>query len=155
MKIESPPAGLEALEGAEIFNYGHLPGAAAYCRRLGVVAVVIHSSSHDKRRQKRYDRLVASSEKTIREALKKLPEVYACEPDAKRAEVQAEKLSGRLHTVRVSICPEEVRKRGRPPKNRPNPNEIQTGMRGLRGCGRCGKAAGVGRLFRPALQCAA
>ena len=40
MKIESPPAGLEALEGAEIFNYGHLPGAAAYCRRLGVVDIV-------------------------------------------------------------------------------------------------------------------
>jgi len=37
MKIESPPAGLEALEGAEIFNYGHLPIAAAYCRGLGIV----------------------------------------------------------------------------------------------------------------------
>ena len=40
MKIKSPPAGLEALEGSEIFNYGHLPGAAAYCRRLGVVDIV-------------------------------------------------------------------------------------------------------------------
>lgn len=40
MKIESPPAGLEALAGAELFNYGHLPSAAAYCRRLGVVEVV-------------------------------------------------------------------------------------------------------------------
>ena len=40
MKIESPPAGWEALEGAEIFNYGHLPVAAASCRRLGVVDVV-------------------------------------------------------------------------------------------------------------------
>jgi len=84
-------------------------------------AVVIHSSSHDKRRQKRYDRLVASSAKAIKDALKKMPDVYACEPDAKRAAAQAEKLSDRLHNVRVSISTEEVRKRGRPPKNRPAP----------------------------------
>jgi len=84
-------------------------------------AVVIHSSSHDKRRQKRYDKLVANSEKSIRDALKKMPDLYACEPDAKRAAAQAEKLSDRLHSVRVSICPEAVRKRGRPPKNGPAP----------------------------------
>jgi len=84
-------------------------------------AVVIHSSSHDKRRQKRYDRLVASSEKSIRNTLKKMPNIYACEPDAKRAATQAEKLSGRLHNVSVSICSEKVRKRGRPPKNAPAP----------------------------------
>ena len=40
MRIDSPPAGFEAFEGAEIFNYGHLPTAAAYCRRLGLVEVV-------------------------------------------------------------------------------------------------------------------
>ena len=88
-------------------------------------AVVIHSSSHDKRRQKRYDKLVVSSEKAIRDALKKMPDLYACEPDAKRAAVQAEKLLGRLHNVRVSICPEEVRKRGRPPKNAPAPTRTK------------------------------
>jgi len=88
-------------------------------------AVVIHSSSHDKRRQKRYDKLVASSEKAIRDALKKMPDLYACEPDAKRAAVQAEKLSGRLHNVRVSLCPEEVRKRGQPPKNAPAPTRTK------------------------------
>lgn len=88
-------------------------------------AVVIHSSSHDKRRQKRYDRLVASSEKTISNALKKMPNVYACEPDAKRAATQAEKLSDPLHNVRVSICPENIRKRGRPPKNAPAPTQMR------------------------------
>ena len=82
-------------------------------------AVVIHSSSHDKRRQKRYDRLVASSEKAIRDALKSIPNIYACEPDAKRAAAQVEKLSGRLHNISISICSEEVRKCGRPPKNAP------------------------------------
>ena len=88
-------------------------------------AVVIHSSSHDKRRQKRYDKLVASSEKSIRDALKKMPDLYACEPDAKRAVAQAEKLSDRLHHVRVSIYPEEVRKRGRPPKHAPAPTRTR------------------------------
>ena len=34
MKIDSPPAGFEAFKGAEIFNYGHLPGAARSSRRL-------------------------------------------------------------------------------------------------------------------------
>lgn len=88
-------------------------------------AVVIHSSSHDKRRQKRYDKLVASSEKSIRDALKKMPAVYACEPDAQRAAAQAEKLSDRLHNVRVSVCSEDVRKRGRPPKNGPAPTQTR------------------------------
>jgi len=88
-------------------------------------AVVIHSSSHDKRRQKKYDRLVASSAKTIRNALKEMQDVYACEPDAKRAAAQAEKLSDQLHNVRISICPEEVRKRGRPPRNRPPPTRTR------------------------------
>jgi len=88
-------------------------------------AVVIHSSSHDKRRQKRYDRLVATSEKSIRSELKQIPEIYACEPDAKRAAAQAEKLSGQLHNVSVSICSEEVRKRGRPPKNAPTPTRTR------------------------------
>lgn len=88
-------------------------------------AVVIHSSSHDKRRQKKYDKLVANSEKSITDALKRIPSVYACEPDAKRAAAQAEKLSDRLHNVRVSICPEEVRKRGRPPKNAPTPTRTR------------------------------
>jgi len=88
-------------------------------------AVVIHSSSHDKRRQKRYDKLVLSSEKEIRDAFKKMPDLYACEPDAKRAAAQAKKHSGRLHHVRVSLCPEEVRKRGRPPKNGPAPTRTK------------------------------
>lgn len=88
-------------------------------------AVVIHSSSHDKRRQKKYDKQVANSEKSIADALKKIPSVYACEPDARRAAAQAEKLSDRLYNVSVSICPEVVRKRGRPPKNAPTPTRTR------------------------------
>jgi transposase len=105
-------------------------------------AVVIHSTSHDKRRQKRYDRLVASSAKAIKDALKKIPDVYACEPDAKRAAAQAEKLSDRLHNVRVSIGTKQVRKRGRPPKHRPAPTRTIYRLEWEV----CENAAGVARL---------
>ncbi|MCK5914558.1 MAG: IS1634 family transposase, partial [Deltaproteobacteria bacterium] len=40
MKIESLPAEFETLEGADIFTYGHLPAAAAYCRRLNLVEII-------------------------------------------------------------------------------------------------------------------
>jgi transposase len=82
-------------------------------------AVVVHSSSHDKRRQKKYDRMVVTSRKSIDDALKKLPSVYACEPDARNAANRVEKLSDELHGVCVTIRPVEVRKPGRPPKNAP------------------------------------
>lgn len=88
-------------------------------------AIVIHSSSHDKRRQKRYDRLVDSSAKSITKELKKIPDIYACEPDAKRAAERAEKLSDQIHHVRVSICTKKVRKPGRPPKNTPAPTKTR------------------------------
>ncbi|MDD2598901.1 MAG: IS1634 family transposase [Kiritimatiellae bacterium] len=82
-------------------------------------AIVIHSSSHDKRRQKKYDRQVEKSLKLIEKTLKKTPFIYACEADAKTAAARAEKLSNELHRVSVIIRPVEVRKRGRPPKNAP------------------------------------
>ena len=82
-------------------------------------AVVVHSSSHDKRRQKKYDRMVVTSRKSIDDALKKQPSVYACEPDARNAADRVEKLSDELHGVSVTIRPVEVRKPGRPPKNAP------------------------------------
>jgi transposase len=111
---------------SETFNRGNRSSAEYKAFETSVTlygnayrAVVIHSSSHDKRRQKKYDKLVANSEKSIAVALKKMPSVYACEPDAKRAAAVAENLSDRLHNVSVSICPEQVRKRGRPPKNAP------------------------------------
>jgi len=41
MKVgDSPPHGCEPLAGADIFHHGHLPVAAAYCRRLGLVELV-------------------------------------------------------------------------------------------------------------------
>jgi transposase len=88
-------------------------------------AVVIHSSSHDKRRQKKYDKLIANSEKSITKALKKLPKFYACEADAKSSAQRAEELCDNLHKLKVCVCPEQVRKRGRPPKNAPVPTRTR------------------------------
>jgi len=82
-------------------------------------AVVIHSSNHDKRRQKRYDRMITKSKTSIDGTLKKTPSVYACKPDAETAAARVEKLSDKLHIVSVTIRPVKVRKRGRPPKNAP------------------------------------
>lgn len=84
-------------------------------------AVVIHSSSHDKRRQKKHDRLIERSAKAIQAAAKKIPASYACEADAKVAAKQLGKLSGKLHRVAASITPATRRKPGRPPKNAPAP----------------------------------
>lgn len=80
-------------------------------------AVVVHSSAHDKRRQKKCDRQISESEKKINDALKKTKTLYACEADAQAIATEIEKHSSRLHTVRATVHPVEKRKPGRPPKN--------------------------------------
>jgi transposase len=83
-------------------------------------AVVVHSSSHDKRRQKKLDKAIAASAKALQADLAKLATTYFCEDDARAAAARAEKLASRLHTVTVTVCPVEVRQRGRPPTNGPS-----------------------------------
>ena len=82
-------------------------------------AVVVHSSSHDIRRQKKLEQRIASSADTITKTLKHLQKVYFCEADARKASSQAEKLSDALHRVTVTIEPVEVRQRGRPTRDNP------------------------------------
>jgi transposase len=88
-------------------------------------AVVVHSSSHDKRRQKKLEKAIIESAKSITAALDKLPDVWFCEADALAAAARAEKLSDRLHTVTAAIRPVEVRRRGRPPANGPAPTNTR------------------------------
>jgi transposase len=88
-------------------------------------AVVIHSTSHDQRRQKKLDKAVAASEKKIAAELAKLPKHYFCEADAKAAAAIAEKLSGGLHSVSASVHEVKVRRPGRPPKNGPAPMDTR------------------------------
>jgi transposase len=82
-------------------------------------AVVVHSDSHDKRRQKKLEKRIACSADAIAKTLKHVQKVYFCEADARKASSQAEKLSDSLHRVSVTIEPVEVRQRGRPSMNNP------------------------------------
>ena len=88
-------------------------------------AVVVHSSSHDKRRQKKLDKAIATSAKSIKAELGGLQTVYFCEADAKTAAARAERLSDRLHKVVAAVRPVEVRRPGRPPANRPAPTNTR------------------------------
>lgn len=84
-------------------------------------SVVVHSSSHDKRRRKSLERKIKASAKEIEERLRELPLEYHCEADALVAAEKARSTSGKLHKVETSITTREIRKRGRPPKNKPHP----------------------------------
>jgi transposase len=84
-------------------------------------AVVIHSSTHDKRRQKKLAKSLAASEKALKDKLKQVQVRYFCEADASAAAAQAAGLSTRLHMVVTKIQPVEVRRPGRPPKEGPAP----------------------------------
>lgn len=82
-------------------------------------AVVIHSSSHDKRRQKKLDKQISQSLTTINQSLKKVAQQYYCEADAQTAAGQIEKYATSLHRVVPAVTPVAVRKRGRPAKDKP------------------------------------
>jgi len=87
-------------------------------------AIVIHSTAHDSRRQKKLVKSLEASEKKIEKELKGLVKDFACEVDALRAISIFEKSSTSLHSVNASIISKEVRKRGRPPKGAPSPTRI-------------------------------
>ncbi len=82
-------------------------------------AIVIHSDAHDKRRNKRIDRLLAEAEKILAGQLKKQERVFHCEADAKKAQAVCAALTAPLHFVNCTIESFEHRKPGRPAKNRP------------------------------------
>lgn len=82
-------------------------------------AVVVHSSAHDERRQKKLAKALVDSATSLTAALRTVPDVYDCDADALSAAVRAERLSDRLHIVTATVRPVEVRRRGRPPLHRP------------------------------------
>lgn len=88
-------------------------------------AIVIHSSSHDKRRQKKLAKQIVLSFTDINKKLKKITVQYYCEDDAKLAAEKIEKYTTRLHRVIPIISEVTVPKRGRPPKDKPAPTEIR------------------------------
>ena len=72
-------------------------------------AVVIHSSSHDKRRQKKLEKQIIQSATALTQNLKKVAQQYYCEADALVAAAQIEKYSTSMHRVVPSITPVAVR----------------------------------------------
>ena len=82
-------------------------------------AIVVHSDSHDKRRNKRIDCQLTESEKSLAVQLKKQETVFYCEADAKKAKVMCEALAAPLHFVSCAVESFEQRKPGRPAKDRP------------------------------------
>ena len=88
-------------------------------------ALVVHSSSHDKRRQKKLEKAVIQSTQSLTEQLSQLSKQFYCEADAKSAVQRIESLSGKLHTVKATITTHQVRKPGRPPADRPAPTNTR------------------------------
>lgn len=84
-------------------------------------AVVVHSSAHDKRRQKKVERQLETSRKAIEKEIRKLQTEFFCEADARTAVDQARKHKSALHAVKGEVETYAARKPGRPPKDKPAP----------------------------------
>lgn len=84
-------------------------------------AVVIHSSAHDKRRQKKVERQLVSSHAALEKKIKKLRTEYFCEADAQSAVEDVRKNKNGLHVIHGDIQEYVSRRPGRPPKNQSAP----------------------------------
>jgi transposase len=80
-------------------------------------AVVVHSSAHDKRRQKRIDRQLKKDHHTLEVKCTRMQkEEYFCRPDAEAAASELRKMSTDCYQVQVSVEERPRYKRGRPGK---------------------------------------
>jgi transposase len=102
------------------------PAASYKCRETTVClhgetyrALVVHSDSYDKRRQKKVDKLIARSEKEINAKLKEQISIYSCEADAIKAQKKITGISSSLHTAKAAVTSFQAKRPGRPPKNKP------------------------------------
>ena len=81
-------------------------------------AIVVHSSAHDMRRQKRIDRELASERKELDKRCKDAAKrEYFCLADAEAAAKDLEKEVPLYHTLTVNVEERPVYRRGRPPKD--------------------------------------
>jgi len=88
-------------------------------------ALVIHSSSHDKRRQKQLEKRIEASCEAIAQKVKPFVSEYHCEADARNAAAHIMECSTALHQVVATIIAVEIRQRGRPPKDSPAPTQTR------------------------------
>ena len=94
-------------------------------------AVVVHSSSNDKRRQKRLEREQKASLKEVLQVVKQQsPQEYACEADAQAAAQRLRDSRWGYHRLAVEVEQRPTYGKGRPPKDRPRPvKELRYGLR--------------------------
>ena len=88
-------------------------------------AVVVHSDSHDRRRQKAIERRLEQSAKDLSSRAGETQVRYFCEQDAMAAVSAMEAMEGQLHSIEASYTEVAVNKRGRPPKEGPRPVDIR------------------------------
>ena len=78
-------------------------------------AVVVHSSAHDRRRQKRIDRALQVEHKPLTAEMKKTCQIaYACKADAEAAITRIEKTKATYSTIKARVEERPTYKRGRP-----------------------------------------
>jgi transposase len=81
-------------------------------------AVVVHSDAHDKRRQKKLERALATSREQAAETLKAAAKVeYFCRADAEAAAAKLAGGASRYHACECAVAEKLTYARGRPPKN--------------------------------------
>ena len=82
-------------------------------------AVVIHSSAHDKRRQKKVEKQLDASRIALEKDISKRQTEFFCEADARRAIDESQRRKGSLYHLNGEIQAVAVRRPGRPPKSQP------------------------------------
>jgi len=83
-------------------------------------AVIVHSSAHDQRRQKRIDRQLEKERHALEAKCTQMEKgEYFCQPDAEAAAQELRKMSTDCYQVNVSVEERPRYKRGRPSKESP------------------------------------
>ena len=78
-------------------------------------AVVVHSSSHDRRRQKKLDRQCQKSRQQVETVIKSYQKIdYACEADARAEADRVERQRGAYHWIEANLEPRPQYAPGRP-----------------------------------------
>lgn len=92
-------------------------------------AVVIHSSAHDRRRQKRIARELEAEHKRLSAEMKKVCKIdYACEADAESAAKRISKTNATYSSVKAEVEKRPKYKRGRPKRGMKEVAEMRYGI---------------------------
>lgn len=92
-------------------------------------AVVIHSTAHDRRRQKRIERELQSEHKSLSAEMKKACKIeYACQADAEAAVTRIATTKATYYSIKAEVQTRPKYKRGRPKGGRKEVAEMRYGI---------------------------